>query len=173
MACRSQIRPIIKFLREFVPGFGNCFLLGAASAVGVRETRHFQGEYTLTEDDILEAKTFPDWAVTGAHFNFDIHRLDGSGLDPSGMQRKFPQSRPFTIPYGCLVPKKVEGLLLAGRCISGTHKAHSAFRVMPICANIGQAAGTAAALCARQGVLPRNLPVADLQAALARQGIKP
>jgi hypothetical protein len=169
--CRKQLDPIVAFLRGYVPGFEKCHLLESADYVGVRETRHFEGEYTLTSEDVLVARVFDDWAVTKAHFNFDIHNLSGAGLDPAGVQKNFPQERGYTIPYRCLVPKKVENLLLAGRNISGTHAAHSNFRVMPICANIGQAAGTAAALCVKKGIPPRKLAVADLQQELRRQGV--
>lgn len=171
LLCRSQIEPIVAFLKEFVPGFEDCYVISSSSLIGVRETRHFEGEYTLTEQDILEAKVFDDWAVTRAHFNFDVHSLSGAGLDVTGAQHEFKQNKGYTIPYRCLVPKKVDDLFLAGRNISGTHKAHSNFRAMPICANMGQAAGTAAALCCKLDVTPRNLDVAVLQNALRSQGV--
>ena len=171
--CRRQLGPIVAFLREYAPGFENCHLLESADYVGVRETRHFTGEYILTEQDILDARVFDDWAVTKAHFNFDIHNLTGAGLDETGVQKHFPQRHGYTIPYRCFVPKKVENLLLTGRNISGTHAAHSNYRVMPICANMGQAVGCAAALCARKGIGPRKLDVAELQEVLRRQGVEP
>ncbi|MFY9592706.1 MAG: FAD-dependent oxidoreductase, partial [Caldicoprobacterales bacterium] len=171
--CRKQIDSIVDFLREYIPGYENCYVISSASMIGVRETRHFEGEYTITEEDILEARVFDDWAVTRAHFNFDVHNLSGSGLDETGMQKKFPQQKGYTIPYRCFVPKKVDNLLLAGRNISGTHMAHSNFRVMPICANMGQSVGIAAALCARDGITPRELNVKKLQDILMEQGIKP
>ena len=171
--CREQVPLIEKFLREFAPGYENCFVISAAAQIGVRETRHFKGMYTLTEDDILAARVFPDWVVTKAHFNFDIHNIKGAGLDEHGAQNEFKQPDGYTIPYGCLVPARIDGLLLAGRIISGTHKAHSNFRVMPICANIGQAAGIAAAFCASRGIEPRALPVSDIQNELRRQGVEP
>lgn len=171
LVCRSQLEPIIRFLREYVLGFENCFLISCASVIGVRETRHFEGMCTITEEDIRQARVFEDWAVTKAKFNFDIHNLTGNGLDQTGEQKKFTQTKGYTIPYGCLVPKSIDGLLLAGRDISGTHKAHSNYRVMPICANMGQAAGTAAALCVRQGIEPRELDVKLLQEKLKEQGV--
>ena len=141
--------------------------------MGVRETRHFEGEYTLTEQDILSARVFDDWAVTKAHFNFDVHGLKGPGLDRTGCQKNFKQPEGYTIPYRCFLPKKVDGLLLAGRDISGTHMAHSNYRIMSICANMGQAVGIAAALCAGQGIQPRELDAAQLQADLREAGIEP
>ena len=88
--------------------------------------------------------------------------MTGNGLDATGAQDAFAPTF-YTIPYGCLVPEKLNGLLLAGRNISGTHMAHANYRVMPICANMGQAAGIAAALCAKDGIEPRDLDVAELQ----------
>ncbi len=173
LECRRQMEKIVPFLRAFVPGFENCYLISSASLLGVRETRHFQGERSITAEDIASARVFEDWAVTKAHFNFDVHNLSGSGLDDTGVQKKFSQEKGYTIPYGCLVPQKVDGLLLAGRDISGTHMAHSNYRVMPICANMGQAAGIAASLCVKEDVVPRKLDVGKLQEKLRAYGVEP
>ena len=169
--CRKQIEPIVGFLREYVPGFEDCYCISSASIIGVRETRHFDCRETLTEEDILQARVFDDWVVTKAHFNFDIHNVEGSGLDTHGVQKKFTQEKGYTIPYGCLVPVSRRGLLLAGRNISATHKASSNCRVMPICVNIGQAAGTAAALSVKKGVAPDELDVREIQKSLNDQGV--
>ena len=169
--CRNQIVPIVEFLREYVPGYESCYLLDSGSLIGIRETRHFKGMKTITEQDIESARVFPDWAVTKAAFNFDVHNMTGNGLDETGAQDAFHQSEGYTIPYGCLVPEKIDGLLLAGRCISGTHMAHANFRAMPICANMGQAAGTAAALCVKNKQQPRDLNVSQLQKVLMDNGV--
>ena len=151
LTCRRQMEAIVSYLREFVPGYENCFILSSASLIGVRETRHFKGKYTLTEQDILAARVFDDYVVKDAHFNFDVHNITGAGLDKTGVQKNFTQNTGYTIPYGCLLPEAKENLLLCGRNISGTHMAHSNFRVMPICVGIGEAAGTAAAICCFDG----------------------
>lgn len=166
IVCRSQMPAIIKYLREFVPGFENCYIISAASLMGVRETRHFKGLYTLNENDILTARRFDDWVVEGAHFNFDVHNLTGAGLDKTGVQHKWSQPKGYTIPYGCLVPEKVDRLLLSGRNISGTHIAHSNYRVMPICVGIGAAAGAAAAIAVRKNIELREVDPREIQAAL-------
>ena len=166
IVCRSQIPAIVAYLREFVPGFEHCYVISAGSMMGVRETRHFRGEYVLNEQDILEARVFDDWVVRGAHFNFDVHNLTGAGLDETGVQHKWSQSKGYTIPYGCLVPVGVEGLLLSGRNISGTHMAHSNYRVMPICVGIGEAGGVAAAIAAKEGICLRDIPASRIQAHL-------
>ena len=147
--CRRQIDSIIQYLREFVPGYENCYIISSASLMGVRETRHFVGQYTLNEDDILASRVFDDYVVKDASFNFDVHNITGSGLDKTGVQKHFPQIKGYTIPYRCLLPIRMQNLLLCGRNISGTHMAHSNFRVMPICAGIGEAAGAAAAIALR------------------------
>ena len=157
MICRSQIAPIIKFLKEYVPGYENCWLMSSASLLGIRETRHFQGRATIEKDDILAARYHEDWVVRRAWFNFDVHNLTGASLDETGVQRNWKQKNDYTIPYGCLLPLEVENLLLSGRNISGSHMAHSNFRIMSVCIALGEAAGTAAALSVLQ-----NKPLADL-----------
>ena len=164
--CRSQLNAIIAFLREYVPGYENCYLLSSASLLGVRETRHFKGLYTLTKDDILNRTLFEDWIVREARFNFDVHNLTGASLDKTGVQKYFPKDNYYSIPYRCLLPAGVNGLLLAGRNISGTHMAHSNYRVMPICVAMGEAAGVAAALAAERNVDPKEIPASDIQAVI-------
>ena len=154
LTCRRQMDEIVRYLRKFVPGYENCFVLSSASLIGIRETRHFKGKYTLNEQDILEAKVFDDYVVKDAYFNFDIHNITGAGLDKTGVQKHFKQTKGYSIPYRCLIPEIKENLLLCGRNISGTHMAHSNFRVMPICVGIGEAAGAAAYISAIQN---RNL----------------
>ena len=173
VVCRKQMESIVHFLREYVPGFENCYLISSASLVGIRETRHFKGEAVITREDILEARVFDDWVVAKAHFNFDVHNMTGHGLHETGVQKNFQQKKGYTIPYGCFVPLEVDNLYLAGRNISGTHMAHSNFRVMPICANMGQAVGVAAAICVKEGTTPRELSVTMVQRRLIESGVKP
>ena len=163
IVCRSQMPAIVAYLREYVPGFEHCYIISAGAMMGVRETRHFRGAYVLNEQDILAAREFEDWVVRGAHFNFDVHNLTGAGLDETGVQHKWQQNKGYTIPYGCLVPEGVDGLLLSGRNISGTHMAHSNYRVMPICVGIGEGAGAAAAIAVREGIAVRDVDVKKIQ----------
>lgn len=171
--CRKQMDVIVGFLRDYVPGFEHCYIISSGSLIGVRETRHFKGEQTITEQDILEARVFEDWVVARAQFNFDVHNMSGNGLDETGSQKNFHQKKGYTIPYGCFVPLKVENLYLAGRNISGTHMAHSNYRVMPICANMGQAVGVAAAMCVKDDVTPRTLDAKKVQRRMMELGVEP
>ncbi len=163
ITCRKQIKPIVDFLREYVPGYEKCYVVSCASLIGIRETRHFKGIKTLTEDDIANAVQYDDYVVYDAHFNFDVHNITGSGLDETGCQAKFTQNKGYTIPYGCFVPEKIDGLLLSGRNISGTHMAHSSFRAMPICMGIGEASGIAAALSVKNDIKLRDIQPKSIQ----------
>ena len=163
MTCRSQIIPIVKFLREYIPGYESCWLMSSASLVGVRETRHFEGVKSLTKEDILEAKYQEDWVVRRAWFNFDVHNLTGSSLDKTGIQKNWKQQGDYTIPYGCLLPKKIEGLALSGRNISGSHLAHSNFRIMSVCIALGEASGVACALSVLQSKRLRDVDPREIQ----------
>lgn len=171
LVCRRQIDEIVDFLRAHVPGYAHCFAISTSSLMGIRETRHFVGDATITEEDIVEARVFDDWIATQCNFNFDIHNVSGSGLDANGAQNEFRSKGGYTIPYGALLPKGFEGILLAGRSISGTHKAHSNYRVMPICVNMGQGAATAAVTAIRDGVGLREVDIRKVQASLAKQGV--
>jgi len=162
---RRQMRQIADFLRHYVPGFERSYVVQSGVNVGVRETRRILGDYQLTADDILQARKFPD-VVARSTYPVDIHNPEGSGTT---LQR-LPPGEAYDIPLRCLLPREVEGLLVAGRCISGTHEAHSSYRVMPVSMATGQAAGVCAALATRHGTAPRAVPTAEVQNELIRQG---
>ena len=171
ITCRRQIPAIIAFLRQYAPGYEKCYWVASASNVGVRETRHFQTVQEMTAEDITEGKLFPDWISTGNAFNFDIHHVNGAGLDPHGAQKTFRSKGRYSIPAGCCIPKKIDGLLLAGRCIGGSHKAHSNFRIMSVCFGIGQGAGVMAAQAIQDNCEVRNVNIAAVQQKLMLQDI--
>ena len=163
LICRKQIPAIVDFLRQYAPGYENCYLIGSASLIGIRETRHFKGVKTITEQEIAAAVQHDDAVVFGAHFNFDVHNISGAGLDKTGCQQHFKQRIGYTIPYGCMVPEEIDGLLLSGRNISGTHMAHSNFRAMPICVGIGAAVGAAAAIAAKGKRAVRSITAEEIK----------
>ncbi len=163
LTCRRQMDDIVRYLRIFVPGYENCYVISSASLIGIRETRHFKGKYTLNEHDILEAKVFDDYVVKDAYFNFDVHNITGAGLDKTGVQKHFKQKKGYTIPYRYLLPETKENLLLCGRNISGTHMAHSNFRVMPICVGIGEAAGAAAYIASFRNCSLHNVDAKEIR----------
>jgi hypothetical protein len=164
-ASRRQMRQIAEFLRRYVPGFEKSYVAQSGVQVGVRETRRIMGDYQLTADDVLAARKFDDAIARGA-YPIDIHNPTGTGT----VLKRLPPGEAYDIPLRSLMPRNTEGLIVAGRCISGTHEAHSSYRVMPIVMATGQAAGVCAALAARRGVMPRQLAPREVQRELLRQG---
>jgi hypothetical protein len=162
---RKQMRQIVSFLRRYVPGFEKAYLAQSGSVVGVRETRRILGEYQLSADDILNARKFDD-VIAQSTYPIDIHDPKGKGT----ILKRIPPGEAYDIPLRCLLPQKINNLLVAGRCISGTHEAHSSYRVMPVSVATGQAAGVCAALASRSGKSVRSIPVEDVQHELLRQG---
>jgi ribulose 1,5-bisphosphate synthetase/thiazole synthase len=162
---RRQMRQIAAFLRHYVPGFDQGYIVQSGVNIGVRETRRILGEYQLTADDILEARKFPD-VIARSTYPVDIHNPEGIGTT----LKRLPPGEAYDIPLRCLLPQRVEGLIVAGRCISGTHEAHSSYRVMPVSIATGHAAGVCAGLAVRDQKTPRAISASEVQAELIRQG---
>ncbi len=163
---RGQIDRVTEFLRKHVDGYQHCRVKSTPTTLGVRETRRFMGGYVLDDEDLRSGRRFSDVVVHNASFIVDIHNPTGSA-QAEGVPEKV---KPYDIPYRCLVPARVDGLLLSGRCISGTHRAHASYRVMSICMAIGEASGAAAALAARARVEPRSLDPRLVQQVLLSRG---
>lgn len=152
------------FLRAHVPGFADAFLDDTATALGVRETRRVVGDYVLTGDDVTSGASFDDAVARGA-WPREYHvrgRTTEYEFLPTGVS--------YQVPFRSLRPRGVPNLLVAGRCLSADHDALASIRVMGPSLALGQAAGTAAALAARDGVPVAEVAVDELQASLAKQG---
>ena len=163
---RAQVMELFDFFRKHVPGFERARLSATGTQIGIRESRRIVGAYTLTRDDVLNARPFHD-AVARSAYPIDIHNPSGSGTTT---QRLAP-GQSYYIPYRCLVPMGVERLLVAGRCISTTHEALASTRLTPTVMTLGQAAGTAAALAVKQGVRLRNVDPLELRKELSDDGV--
>ncbi len=163
---RSQVEVITDFLRKHVPGYENCSVKYTSDMVGVRESRRIMGDYILTLEDLRASRRFEDVVVHKANFTIDIHNPDGGG-QAHGLAEVV---EPYDIPYRCLLPQKVENLLVTGKCISSTHEALASFRIMTVCMALGEAAGIAAAIAAEEGVTPRKVDVKKIQNALVKKG---
>jgi hypothetical protein len=160
---RRQIHDIQKYLINYVPGFENAYFAKMAPFIGIRETRRIVGKYVMTAADVLNCGRFDD-AIAVASYPLDLHHPQGGGctLEWCGDC--------YDIPYRSLIPEKIENLIVAGRCISSTHEAMSAIRVMAPCMAMGEAAGRAAKLAVRSGVLPSQLNVETLRSELTAKG---
>lgn len=148
---RQKILRIHDFCRRFLPGFENCYISVIAPLLGIRETRRIVGLYTLTEEDHQSCRKFED-AVARNRYPIDIHLAEG-GVE----LKKLPANDYHEIPYRCLVPRDLDNVLVAGRCLSATFAAQSSVRIQPVCRALGEAAGAAAALCTDQNVNPKDL----------------
>ncbi len=162
--CIKQNAEIVRYLKAFIPGFENAYVDRVAPFMGIRESRRIVGEYILTEQDIFDCARFPD-AIGVASYPVDLHHPVGGDCTLMWC----PDC--YDIPYRCLVPQKIDGLLCAGRNISATHLALASVRVMGPAMCLGEAAGKAAALCVKEGVEPRALNVQKLQKALREEGV--
>lgn len=153
-----------EFVKEHVPGFADAFLSDTAPQLGVRETRHVVGEYVLTGGDVTGQARFDDAVAAGA-WPQEFH-VEGRSTDYVFL----PDGAYYQVPYRSLRVRGVRNLLVAGRCISAEHEALASTRVMAPSMALGQAAGTAAALAVRDGRVPGEVEVAELQAQLVKEG---
>ncbi len=152
------------YFREQLPGFGKSRLLHTSTQIGVRETRRLVGLHTLTAADVQNATPFEDGVAIGC-WPIDVHPA-GDEVGVHGMYVPLP----YAIPYRCLVPRNVGGLIAAGRCISVDREALGSSRVGATCAATGQAAGVAAAIAASAGLQPARIDVSLLRRRLVDQG---
>ena len=164
---REQVNEIFAFLKKYVPGCENARLLQSGSTLGIRETRHIEGMRTLTLDDVLSC-CVPEDSVMIAANSVDVHGRFGP---TSNEYITIPEGKYYGIPYGCLVPKGISNLLVAGRCLSADSEAAGAVRVMPPCMAMGEAAGTAAAMAQLTDTDARRLDTQALRLALQRNGV--
>ncbi len=166
---RRQVGEYVRFLQELVPGYADCYLVSSSTRIGVRESRQLDGEYQLDRADFLEALTHAD-DVARCGQPIEDHAAGASTRWEYVGGRAEPDGATYGIPYGALVPRTVDGLLVAGRCLSATHEAHASVRSIAQCTAMGQAAGTAAALAVDTGCEPRAVDRTRLRALLAQAG---
>ncbi len=164
---REQVMELFRFLHDNFEEFKDSVLLSTGLQIGARESRMIEGEYVLTEKDLLDCRRFED-SIAVCNYEIDIHSPDGAGTS----HYFFPHGKYYTIPYRCLLPKNADNLLVAGRCVSATHEAQASLRIMPTCATLGEAAGLAATLVCDQKCAARDVSVPTLQALLRENGAR-
>lgn len=164
---RRQIVEMITFLKENTESFKESVLISVASDIGVRESRKLKGEHILTEEELKACTRFEDSIALG-NYDIDIHNPSGSGTS----HYYFKDGEYYTIPYRSLLPKEIDNMLVAGRCISATHEAQASIRIMPICACLGEAAGTAAVVAKRTGTTTHSVDVKAVQGCLKKRGAR-
>lgn len=158
---RQRVMWAINALRKYQPGFKNARLRTFATCVGVRETRKIVGAYNLTGHDVKNQARFEDSIGIFPEF-----------LDAYGVVILPTTGRYFQVPYGIILPQKVDNLLVAGRCVAGDKQSHAATREMLCCAVTGQGAGVAAAVSIKDNVTCRQVNISSVQKALKKQGVR-
>ena len=165
MEAREQVFEMVNFLKKNVAGFEKADLIMSAPQIGVRESRRICGHTIIRQEDIDSGTKFDDRIARGT-YHVDIHNPTGSGtILGKLLQRDF-----YTIPYSAMVPLDADNVIVAGRPLSSTHEAHSAFRIMPITTCIGEAAGVAASLMLKYGKNAIDIPVKEMQDILVNKG---
>ena len=164
VAGRRQVMLYWRFLRARVPGFENCYVVDIPAELAIRETRRICGRYTLTADDIVSAASFDD-AIGVSGWPVERHT-------PKNVEWRFPEGRGYhQIPYRCLVARETPNLLFAGRCLSAQPDAQAAVRASGPCFVMGQAAGMAASMAAREDIDVSAVDVTRLQEKLKRDRV--
>ena len=158
---RQHVMWALNALKKYAPGFEEARLRTIAASLGTRESRKIAGHYQLTEQDVLNQARFEDSIGICAEF------LDGSGyiVIPS-------TGRYFQVPYGIILPQKVDNLLVAGRCVAGDKVSHAATRQMMCCSLTGQGAGVAAAVSVKENASCAGVDLSRVQQALEKQGVR-
>jgi len=165
----AELPPLVSFLRANAPGFEQAFLMDAAPALYLRETRHIAGMYRMTADDILEGRDFWD-RIALASYPIDLHPYRPGQMNPFRAMR-----RVYAIPFRILVPVGVDRLMVVGKTVSASYIAAGSLRVLPTGMAMGEAAGEAAALAIGSGTTPARIAldramVAHLQRRLRAAG---
>jgi len=155
VSVRKQMLLSHKFLKKNVPGFKDSYIMDTASQIGTRASRRLTGEHIVTWDDITSGVVHEDSIAVLPHLGMKVS--DGYPL--------------VHIPYRALLPRKIDNLIVAGRCFSSDIAANNALNWIQQCIPTGQAAGTAAALAIKGGITPKKIDPSTLQASLSGQGV--
>lgn len=162
---REQTVELFLLLKNNIESMRNAELLSTAAEIGVRESRMINGLHILTGDEIISCCRFEDSIACG-NYDVDIHNPEGSGTS----HHYFKEGEYYQIPYRSLLPKEIDNLLVAGRCISVDHEAQASIRIMPIVCCIGEAAGIAAAVAANEKVPAAEASIQTIRKLLAENG---
>jgi len=165
MTARKQINEMIEFLKENSSAFEHSSLVYVANHIGVRESRKLKGAHILTVEELKTCVKFEDSIACG-NYDIDIHNPLGTGT----YIYRFNDGEYYTIPYRSLLPNEYDNMLVAGRCLSADHAAHSSVRIMPICACLGEAAGIAVAVAKQTGANTHTVSISAIRAKLLEKG---
>jgi hypothetical protein len=169
----NQVPGIFSFMKKYVPGFENGYLLYTSSLIGTRESRRLDGVYQITMEDVLNNRKFED-AIGRCGRAMNVHSAGGGNQDQQrGGQQWVEAESPigFDIPYRSLISRRVKNLAASGRCISVDRSALGSVRGEPVCMATCEAAGTAAAMAAQLNLPLESVPVSQLQKELLKNNV--
>lgn len=161
---REQMLEILDIMKNNVPGCENAIISHSGPDIGIRESRRINGDYELTAEDLMNCVNFEDSIAAGS-YEIDIHNPSGTGTHI----QKLPVGAYYHIPYRSLIAKDKDNLLVVGRCISSTHEAQSAYRIMPIVSCIGEGGGVAAGLALKTGKTIRSVDISEVRRKLCEE----
>jgi len=163
---RKSVAEYERYYREYVPGCENAELISTANYLGIRESRRIHCEYTLTMDSFYESASFPD-EIGRYSYPVDIHPMTADTKGMEGFEKavslRHSDGESYSIPLRCLIPKDLDNVFVAGRCIGADRAMQASTRVIPCCFITGQAAGVAAAVCAQTGARAKDTDVSEVR----------
>lgn len=166
---RAEMNKMVAGLRALGGPWEGIQIVATAEQIGVRDGRRIKGRYTVLQDDLAKGARHPD-AVARVKFGIDVHALSADDNKKHAIMPKDIKMQPYDIPLRALIAQDVDGLMMAGRCISGDFIAHSSYRVTGNAVAMGEAAGVVSALAARSGRLPQDVPWTEALAKLSEIG---
>lgn len=172
---RKLVEEYENYYKNYLTGYEKMELAATGAMLGIRETRRIMGAYVLTLDDFVSRAVFGD-EIGRYCYPVDIHASDNStasfdGFYTDHMKYRYAKGENYGVPYRILVPRGVDNILVAGRCVSADRAMQSSIRVMPGCYITGQAAGVAAAQCVQHSVKPAQADVPAVQRRLKETGM--
>jgi hypothetical protein len=168
---RQKIRRVAELCKRYIPGFENAYIALAAPMVGIRESRRIIGEYVFTAEDVFKSAQFAD-AVGRGNYPIDIHQPKKSNVSVEYEDETVSRNKFYELPYRCMVPLKIDNLLVVGRCMSTTFEGQSAMRVQGIIRTMAEGAGYAAAMAVKENKTPRQVDGVKVRLQLRENGVK-
>lgn len=179
VAGRIMAKEYFDFYKKYIPGFENAYMVNTCSTLGIRETRRIVGRYVTTFEDKSNFVKFDDaimrfdgGAVSDVHASSASQEAYKEYFDLYRDRVKVTGDDWATLPYRSLLPQKTKNMLVAGRCVSADRKVQGHIRIMGYCYMMGQAAGTAAALCIKDNQYPESVNISKLQSELKKDGVE-
>ena len=162
---RGEIHQIVRGLRKLGGPWDGVQIAATPAQIGIRDGRRIRGRYVMTSEDLVQGAVQPD-AVVRATFPVDIHALSAEDNKKAAYHNAGVKTKPYDIPLRALIARDVDGLMMAGRCISGDFIAHASYRVTGNAVAMGEAAGATAAVAAKNKTAPHAVPWSEVQSVI-------